>query len=390
MADYYEILGVSRSASESEIKNAFRKKAMQFHPDKNKEPDAEEKFKEINKAYEVLSDKNKRARYDQFGDISDNQSGGFGGFRGFEGFEGFGDFSNGSFGGFTENFGDIFGDIFGNFGDIFGGGRKSNFKNESGLDIVKNIKISLVESIVGVTKEFEYDISINCDKCDGSGASNERDSIINCNTCNGTGVTIIQKKTLLGVMQFQNTCSDCKGTGERIVKKCDKCHGKKQIIKKTKVSIDITPGIYNGQTMVVENKGNQNKSGRGKLYLNISVEKSDIFHREGNDIFVQLFVDPITAITGGMVKVPTPYGIEEIKLKPSTHNGKEITISGKGIKHGGLFKSKGDLIAIVNYTKPKNYSAKEISQLMNFVNNNNEELERQLKKAREEINFAKK
>ncbi|MGL5640128.1 MAG: DnaJ C-terminal domain-containing protein [Mycoplasmoidaceae bacterium] len=389
MEDYYEVLGVSRDASESEIKNAFRKKAMQFHPDKNKSPDAEEKFKEINKAYEVLSDQNKRARYDQFGDSSD-QPGGFGGFGGFEGFEGFGDFGSGSFGGFTENFGDIFGDIFGNFGDIFGSSRKSHFKNDSGLDIVKKIKISLVESIVGVTKEFEYDISINCYKCDGSGASNEKDSIINCDTCNGTGVTVTQKKTLLGIMQFQNTCSDCKGTGEKIVKKCYECNGKKQIIKKAKVSIDITPGIQNGQTMVVENKGNQNKLNKGNLYLHISVEKSEIFHREGNDIFVQLFVDPITAITGGTVKVPTPYGIDEIKLKPSTPNGKEIVISGKGIKHGGLFKSKGDLIAIVTYTKPKNYSAKEISQLMNFANNNNDELNQQLKIAKEEINFAKK
>ncbi|MGL5245985.1 MAG: DnaJ C-terminal domain-containing protein [Mycoplasmoidaceae bacterium] len=384
MADYYEVLGVSKNASESEIKNAFRKKAMQFHPDKNKEADAEEKFKEINKAYEVLSDQNKKAKYDQFGDTSDHPGGGFGGFEGFEGF------GNGGFGGFTENFGDIFGDIFGNFGDMFGGGKKSHFKNDSGLDIVKKITISLVESIVGVTKEFEYDISINCDKCDGTGASNEKNSIINCDNCNGTGVTVIQKKTLLGVMQFQNTCSDCKGTGERIVKKCDKCHGKKQIVKNAKVSIDITPGIHNGQTMVVEKKGNQSKHDVGNLYLHISVEKSEIFHREGNNIFVQLFVDPITAITGGTVKVPTPYGIEEIKLKPSTYNGKEITISGKGIKHGGLFKSKGDLIAIVTYTKPKNYSAKEISQLMNFTNNNNDELNHQLKIAKEEINFAKK
>lgn len=177
MADYYEVLGVSKNASESEIKNAFRKKAMQFHPDKNKAADAEEKFKEINKAYEVLSDQNKKARYDQFGDASDQPGGGF---------EGFGNF--------TENFGDIFGDIFGNFGDIFGNGRRTNFKGESELDIVKNIKISFIESIIGSIKEFEYQISLNCDDCNGTGASNERDSIIDCDICNGTGVTVVQKK----------------------------------------------------------------------------------------------------------------------------------------------------------------------------------------------------
>lgn len=386
MADYYEVLGVSKNASESEIKNAFRKKAMQYHPDRNKSADAEEKFKEISKAYEVLSDQNKRARYDQFGDTSDQPGGGFGGFGGFEGFEGFENFG----GGFTGNFGDIFGDIFGSFDDMFGGSRKSNFRNESGLDIIKNVKISFVESIIGVTSEFEYQISINCEKCDGTGASDEKDSIINCPTCNGSGVTVVQKKTLLGVMQFQNTCSDCKGTGEKIVKKCNHCNGKKQIIKNAKVSIDIVPGIQDGQTMVVEKKGNQNKDRVGNLYLNVSVEESDIFQREGNKIFVQLLVDPITAITGGMVKVPTPYGIEEIKLKPSTYNGKEIIIPGKGIKHGGLFKTKGDLIAIVTYTKPRNYSAKEISLLKDFENNNNDQLNEQLKIAREEINFAKK
>lgn len=373
MADYYEVLGVSKNASESEIKNAFRKKAMQFHPDKNKAADAEEKFKEINKAYEVLSDQNKKARYDQFGDASDQPGGGF---------EGFGNF--------TENFGDIFGDIFGNFGDIFGNGRKTNFKGESELDIVKNIKISFIESIIGSIKEFEYQISLNCDDCNGTGASNERDSIIDCDICNGTGVTVVQKRTPFGVMQFQNTCTNCHGTGEVIRKKCNKCHGKKQILKNAKVSIDIIPGIQDGQTMVVENKGNQDKSRKGNLYLNVAVEESEIFQREGNEVFVQLLVDPITAIIGGTVKVPTPYGIEEIKLKPSAFNGKEITIPGKGIKHGGLFKTKGDLIAVVTYTKPKSYSAKEISQLMNFVNNNDIQLGEQLKIAKREIDFAKK
>ena len=381
MADYYEILGVSKNASEGEIKNAFRKKAMQYHPDKNKAADAEEKFKEINKAYEVLSDQNKRARYDQFGDASDQPGGGF---------EGFGNFGGGGFGNFTENFGDIFGDIFGNFGDIFGNGRRTNFKGESELDIVKNIKISFIESIIGSTKEFEYQISINCDECNGTGASNEKDSIIDCDTCNGTGVTVVQKRTPFGVMQFQNTCTNCHGTGEVIRKKCNKCHGKKQILKNAKVSIDIIPGIQDGQTMVVENKGNQDKNRKGNLYLNVAVEESEIFQREGNEVFVQLLVDPITAIIGGTVKVPTPYGIEEIKLKPSTHNGKEITMPGKGIKHGGLFKTKGDLIAVVTYTKPKNYSAKEISQLMNYVNNNDIQLSEQLKIAKREIDFAKK
>jgi molecular chaperone DnaJ len=364
--DYYVVLGVNKTASQDEIKKAFRKLAMQYHPDRNKAADAEAKFKEINEAYEVLSDETKRQRYDQFGHAGANEQ---------------------SFGGQGGGFEDIF-DMFrggnqggGGFEDIFnmfnGGGQRrqnrSQQNQEDSLDISANMTISFKDSILATNKTIKYKIDEVCDKCHGTGASDEANSMQTCQHCHGTGYIISQQRTMFGTMQTQNVCPYCHGTGKIISKPCSKCHGKGKISKDIELDIVIQPGIKNNDVIEFKDKGNISKNKKGNLYLTIRIQSSRVFERKGNTIYTQALVDPIDAITGGIIKIPTPYGMKEVKLKENTYNGEEITVSGYGIKNKSKVFGSGDLIVTVVYAKPKYYTKNDIDKLkqINIGDNKN-------------------
>lgn len=373
--DYYEVLGVSKSANENEIKKAFRKKAMEYHPDKNKSPDAEEKFKEINEAYDVLSDPSKRQKYDSFGHEGvDGQ-----GFGGVDPNDIFNQFFGGS-GGFE----DIFDNIFGGFGG-FGSSKKRS--NEPDPNLYVQISISFLDSILGCSKKIEYTINKDCASCNGTGASNESDAIRTCSRCNGSGYVIIRKKSGFGIIQSQTICDVCHGQGKEIVKKCHSCLGNKYLQEKQLIEVDIPVGINDKQNFVVKNKGNLINGYKGDLYINVDVTPSKIFERRNENIFVSLKVDPLMAIVGGEVEVPTPYGIKTVKIKPGTMHEEVITLSGLGIKSNKMLHSNGDLIAIVHYTKPSKYSSKELEILSAYAKSSNDEIKKYLEQAKKELKF---
>ena len=384
--DYYEVLGISRDASESEIKKAFRKKAMEFHPDRNKSPEAEEKFKEVNEAYEVLSDPSKKATYDQFGHDGLNSQGFHS--EGFDPFDIFNQFFGGgqSSGGFSESGFGGFEDIFSN---IFGGGRGRSqgfYEDQRELNLMVSVTISFVESVLGTKKNIEYKIEKDCDSCNGLGASNEDGSINICSNCGGKGVVITQNSTIMGVMQTQTICGAWHGKGEEIVKKCKTCNGKKMLDEKVTLEVEIPSGVRDGENLVVHNKGNIYKGKKGSLYLNIKVIPSNIFSRKNNDIYVIAKIDPIMAIVGGEIKVPTPYGIKTIKVKPGAKNGDIITLSGYGIKSMKKFTGNHDLYAVIEYTSSKKFSSSELKELSKFINSKNDEYEKYIAQAEKEIN----
>lgn len=382
--DYYEVLGISKNASESEIKKAFRKKAMEFHPDRNKSADAEEKFKEVNEAYEVLSDPSKKATYDQFGHEGLNSQGfhsdGFDPFDIFNQFFGGGQsasgFSDSGFGGFEDIFSNIFGGV---------GGRQREYEDQRDLNLMVAIAVTFVESIVGTKKNIEYKIEKDCSTCNGSGASNDPGSITTCSNCNGKGVVVTQKRTFMGVMQTQSYCSACHGQGQQITKKCSTCKGKRLLEEKVILEIEIPSGVRDGENLVIRDKGNIYRGRKGNLYLNIKVIPSNIFSRKNNDVYVYAKIDPILAMVGGEVKVPTPYGIKSIKVKPGTKNGDIITLSGFGIKTNKKFGGNHDLYAIIEYTATKKFNSTELKELAKFINPKNDEYEKYLTQAEKEI-----
>ncbi|MEG2974122.1 MAG: molecular chaperone DnaJ [Malacoplasma sp.] len=383
--DYYEILGISRTADETEIKKSFRKKAMEFHPDRNKSPEADAKFKEVNEAYEVLSDSQKKATYDKYGhDGLDNQGFHSQGFDPFDIFNQFfsGNDSSGDFGSFGGGFGDIFGNIFGSQGR-----RASGFQQESqNINLMISLKITFIESILGISKQVEYKVENDCTSCKGTGASNEPDSINTCTTCNGQGFTISKKRTLLGMMQTQSVCPTCKGYGKIISKKCSTCKGHKQIEEKLKITIDVPPGISNDETLVLNGLGNKINGQQGNLYINVKVEPSAIFERRKNDLYVRAKIDPIVAIVGGEIEVPTPYGIKKISIPAGIANDDIITISEHGIKNSIKFSnSNGDLFAIIDYAKPNKYSAAELKEISKFIQEN-DEVKKYINQAKKEVN----
>lgn len=385
--DYYEVLGISKSATDDQIKKAFRKKAMQYHPDQNKSHDAEEKFKEVNEAYEVLSDSKKRQMYDQFGHAGVDGQGFSGGGAGFDPFDIFNQFfsNGGSSSSFSSEGPDMFSDIFSSF---FGGtsGTRRRGSREKDANLMISITLTFVEAIIGVKKTIEYKIEKDCKTCSGTGASNESNSIVTCSKCNGSGVEISQKRTMMGIIQTQNICSKCNGEGKEIHKKCNACKGKKHIEEKIELEVEIPAGVSNDEHLKVQGKGSIVNGKTGDLYINIKVLQSKIFSRKNNDIYVVAKVDPILAIVGGEIQVPTPYGLKTIKIKSGTKNGDIITISNHGVKTSKRFSSNGDLLAVIEYTSPKKYSSSELKELSKYAQETNEEIEKYLKDVRKELN----
>lgn len=367
--DYYEVLGVAKTASADEIKRAFRKLAMKYHPDRNKEKDAETKFKEINEAYHVLSDENKRKIYDQYGfDGLNNNGFNTEGFNPFDIFNQF--FKGGAFGGGTSfEFEESDDDNEGFFSHIFGGGnRRTNRKqNAYNLDIEAQVTIPFLDSILGIKKTFEIPIKKVCDQCHGNGAGKNGTDIETCPDCHGKGYRVIQRRTILGMMATQQSCPTCHGTGKIIHSKCEKCNGKGYIEQKQKIVVDVPAGIKNGETLVIRDQGNEINGRRGNIYITIFVQPSRIFSRDGDILKAKVLVDPIKAITGGNIQIPTPYGIKTVTINPKTANGEEIIVSGYGIKDikHKMFNKKdnGDLLINIVYARPNKYTPMELKKL---------------------------
>ena len=317
--DYYEILGVSKTASKIEIKKAYRKLAMKYHPDKNPgDKEAEEKFKLINEAYQVLSDDEKRAIYDRYGK---------------EGLEGRGyrpqnDFS----------------DIFDMFNDIFGGfGFEEEDDTPYDLDKAIEVTLEFEEAAYGISKEIEIEYFALCPKCQGSGAKTKE----TCPTCKGQGRVIISN----GFMRIAQNCPNCNGKGYIIKEKCDECSGRGFILKKEKIHIDIPAGVDSGMRMRIPRKGNEGKRGRGDLYLVFNVKPSKIFKRKGNNLIVEVPVFFTSAILGDSVKIPTLEGEKEIEIKPFTKEKTQIMFKGLGLPDPNT-GYKGDLYAILQIVYP--------------------------------------
>lgn len=356
--DYYEVLGVSKSADEKELKKAYRKKAMQYHPDRNPDnKEAEEKFKEVNEAYEILSDAEKRAAYDNYGHSAFEQGGmgGAGGFGGFGGFEG-------GFGGFE----DIFGDL---FGGAFGGGASSRQRRNApvkGDDIRYRMNISFEEAAFGTEKEITITREDECSLCHGSGAKGGSGAS-QCPTCHGVGQVQRQVKTPFGVMMSNTTCPTCGGSGEVIEEKCERCHGRKTETKRVNKKVRIPAGVDDGATIRMPNEGNQGQRGgpKGDVYITISVSPHKVFKREGYNVWLDIPINFVDAALGAEIKVPTLDGEVKYKIPEGTQTGTIFRMKGKGITYLNSDR-RGDQLIKVTIQTPKKLTAKQKAALKEF------------------------
>lgn len=360
--DYYEVLGLTKGATEAEIKSAFRKKAKELHPDVNKDdPNAEEKFKEVQEAYSVLSDENKRKLYDQYGHnagVGNGPSAGAGGYGGFSGFDG---------GGF--DFGDIFDSIFGGSGSFTGfgdfGGRSSQSRARRGSDILMQMDLTFEEAIHGTTKKFNLDVVEECEKCHGDGGFDKE----TCKTCHGKGTITTQQNTILGSFMSTSTCPDCRGTGHSFKKKCSECGGKGRVKNNKKITITIPEGINTGDRQRISGKGNPGTNGgeNGDLYIEFNVEEHDYFIRNNDDIYLEIPLTMTEAILGCKKEIPTLYGNVKINIDAGVTTGEKERIKGKGVDNK-YRKHKGDMYVIFKVYTPKHLS-REQKALIEKLNN---------------------
>jgi molecular chaperone DnaJ len=345
--DYYEILGVSRSASKDEIKKAYRKQALKFHPDKNPgNKGAEDKFKEAAEAYEALSSDEKKARYDRYGHAGMGNQG--------NGFSGQGMTVEDIF----SSFGDIFGDAFAGFGG-FGGGRQGKRVNK-GSNLRVKVKLNLSEIASGVEKKIKVNKYAICNTCDGTGAADSK-SFSNCTTCHGSGHVTRMTNTLLGQMQTTGVCPSCGGDGKIITKKCLTCYGEGIVEKEEIIKINIPAGVGKGMQMTVGGKGNAPRRGgvNGDLLVVIDEEEHEELIREGNDLIYNLFISIPDAITGTQVEVPTVDSNVKIKIEPGTQPGRILRLRGKGLPEVNGY-GRGDLLVNVNVWIPKSLSKEDL------------------------------
>jgi molecular chaperone DnaJ len=329
--DYYEVLGISKSASEKEIKKAYRRQAMKHHPDRNPGDKAsEEKFKEVNEAFEVLSDSNKRSAYDQFG--HDGLQGNMGGGAGH------GDFSG---------FGDIFGDV---FGDIFGRGNARGRQSASyrGSDLQYSVELTLEEAVKGITKNLQIPRQKTCSSCNGTRAKKGSQPVL-CTTCNGMG----EVRTQQGFFSIQQTCPDCHGEGKKIKEFCRECNGQGRVQVEKTLSVKIPAGIDEGNQIRLSNEGESgiNRGPSGDLYIKIRIKKHPIFKREGDDLHCEVPISFFDAALGGELEIPTLNGRVKLKIPKETQTGKVFRLRNKGIKSVNSH-FQGDLLCKVVIETP--------------------------------------
>jgi len=318
--DYYEVLGVPKSADDAEIKKAYRKLAKKYHPDINPgDKEAEAKFKEASEAYAVLSDADKRRQYDQFGHAAFENGGGGGAAGGF-------DFSN---------MGDIFGDIFGGdiFGDLFGGGRRHNSNGPMrGADLRTSVRITFAEAVSGTRKQIDVTLKDPCPKCNGTGAKPGTHPET-CSKCGGKGQVVYTQQSILGMVRNVQTCPDCNGTGKVVKEKCPDCYGSGYISSKKTIEVSIPAGIDNGQAVRIQGKGEPGTNGgpRGDLLVSVMISQDPRFERDGYNIFSNVNISYPTAVLGGEVKVQTVDGEVLYEVKPGTASGTRVRLKGKGM-----------------------------------------------------------
>ncbi|SHE30763.1 molecular chaperone DnaJ [Caldanaerobius fijiensis DSM 17918] len=366
--DYYEILGVDRNASQDDIKKAYRKLAKKYHPDMNPgDKEAEQKFKEINEAYEVLSDPEKRARYDQFGHAGVNGQGGFdtGGFGGFGGFGDFGDFGG---------FGDIF-DMF--FGEGFTGRRRN--APQKGADIRYSMTISFEEAAFGAEKEFRIERTEACSTCGGTGAKPGTKPAV-CGYCGGTGQIRQTQRTPLGSFTQVRTCEHCHGTGKIIKEPCPECRGTGRARKSRRVKVKIPAGVDNGSVISLRGEGEQGINGGppGDLFIEIKVRPHEIFKREGQNIICEIPISFVQAALGAEIEVPTLEGKIKYTIPEGTQSGTIFRLKGKGIPnvHG---YGRGDELIKVYVEVPKKLTEKQKELLRKFAEISGEDVNEQSK-----------
>ena len=342
--DYYEVLGVSKTATDDEIKKAYRQLAKKYHPDLNPDnPQAEESFKEVNEAYEVLSDPQKRSQYDQFGHAGPQQQG-FGGGAGF-----------GGFGGFE----DIFSSIFG------GGGSRSSGRNpnrpRSGDDIEHTITIDFMEAINGCKKNIKVSVEEECTTCGGTGAFSKNDVHI-CGRCRGSGSVIVEQNSIFGRIQTQTVCPKCGGKGKEILRRCEACGGKTRQRKMKEITITIPAGVTDGMSMRIEGKGYSGYNGgpNGDLFVRVRVKEHNEFRREGDDIYLEVPITISQAVLGDSIDVPTVSGNVNLKIPAGTQSHTKFRIRGKGAKNVRT-KNTGDQFVIVIVETPTSLSSDEKS-----------------------------
>lgn len=337
--DYYEVLGVDKNATEADIKSAFRKLAKKYHPDVSKEENAAEKFKEAQEAYAVLSDPEKRKQYDQFGHSAFNNNGGAGGFSGFEGF----DFGNMS---------DIFDDLFGGMG-FSGSSRSRSRKTNSpkkGNDILYRMTIDFEEAVYGTKKDVKIDVEENCSKCDGAGGFDSK----TCQECHGSGTVTQEQRTIFGSFLSKTTCPYCHGSGTTFEKTCDECHGRGKVTNRKTITITVPAGIDTENRLRVSGKGGAGSNGgpNGDLYIEFTVRDHDFYHREDDDIYIDLPLTITEAILGAKKDIPTLYGKVELTIPAGTQNGEKMRLRGKGVENVNT-KRKGDMYVITKVIIPE-------------------------------------
>ena len=337
--DYYEVLGVDKNATEADIKSAFRKLAKKYHPDVSKEENAAEKFKEAQEAYAVLSDPEKRKQYDQFGHSAFNNNGGAGGFSGFEGF----DFGNMS---------DIFDDLFGGMG-FSGSSRSRSRKTNSpkkGNDILYRMTIDFEEAVYGTKKDVKIDVEENCSKCDGAGGFDSK----TCQECHGSGTVTQEQRTIFGSFLSKTTCPYCHGSGTTFEKTCDECHGRGKVTNRKTITITVPAGIDTENRLRVSGKGGAGSNGgpNGDLYIEFTVRDHDFYHREDDDIYIDLPLTITEAVLGAKKDIPTLYGKVELTIPAGTQNGEKMRLRGKGVENVNT-KRKGDMYIITKVIIPE-------------------------------------
>ena len=343
---YYDILGVSKSASDAEIKSAFRKLAKKYHPD-NKETGDEAKFKEIGEAYAVLSDENKRHQYDQLGHeafTKGAQGGGFGGFGGFSAED--------------IDLSSIFDDLFG--GSMFGGfgGRRSQSRNRptKGADSLVKINLTFEEAVFGCKKSIDIDLDSECDECSGKGGHGE----VTCPTCNGRGRVVSQQRTMFGVFQSESVCPDCHGNGKSFKEKCKKCGGSGHTVKNKTIEIEVPAGVDTGHQLRISGKGAAGYNGgpNGDIYIEFKVKSHPIFERKENDIYLDVPISITDAVLGCKKEIPTLDGNVVLTIDAGTQSGDQLRLKGKGVKDPNRSK-KGDMYVVLDVVIPSKLDRKQ-------------------------------